>query len=218
MRISFRGSIVCSITRFASMVSVPSTIPRRSMTMRITSPMDSDGVIMRALRIGSEIVSNIVGSGICRGLSRSLTDPSFSFSLYTTPGLVEMMSRLNSRRRRSCTISMWSRPRNPQRKPKPRAKDDSWWNVKAESLRWSFSSPCSTFGNSSVDIGYIPQKTVGWMSWNPGSGSVAPRRDVVTVSPILISLGSFTVPTRYPTCPASSLSTGFFVGEKMPVS
>ena len=128
------------------------------------------------------------------------------------------MSSPNSRRRRSCTISMCRRPRNPQRKPNPRASDDSWWNVNAESFRCSFSSPCSTFGNSSVDIGYIPQNTVGCMSWNPGSGSVAPSRDVVTVSPILISLGSFTVPTRYPTCPAESCATGFFVGENMPVS
>ena len=42
----------------------------------------------------------------------------------------------------------------------------------------------------------MPQNTVGWMSWKPGSASSAPNFEVVTVSPILISLGSFTVPTR----------------------
>ena len=71
----------CSITRFASIVSVPSTTPRRSITMRITSPIDSDGVMMRALSIGSEMVSNADGSGICNGLSRSRSEPSFIFSL-----------------------------------------------------------------------------------------------------------------------------------------
>ena len=151
-------------------------------------------------------------------MSRSFSSPFLSFSLYTTPGAVEMMSRPNSRRRRSWTISMWSSPRNPQRNPNPSASELSWWKVNAESFKWSFSSPCSTFGNSSVDIGYIPQKTVGCMSWKPGRGSSEPSFVVVTVSPILISLGSFTVPTMYPTCPASSLSTGFLFGEKMPTS
>ena len=64
-----------------------------------------------------------------------------------------MMSSPNSRRSRSWTISMCSSPRNPHRKPKPSASELSWWKVKAASLRWSFSSPCSTFWNSSVDIG-----------------------------------------------------------------
>ena len=57
IRISFSGSMQCSITRFESIVSVPSTAPRRSITMRITSPMDSVGVMMRAFRIGSEMDS-----------------------------------------------------------------------------------------------------------------------------------------------------------------
>ena len=103
--------------------------------------MDSLGVMMRALRIGSEIDSNVLTSGIWIGLSRSFSVPSFILSLYTTPGVVEMMSRLNSRRKRSCTISMWSSPKNPQRKPKPNAMELSWWKEKAESLRCSFSRP-----------------------------------------------------------------------------
>ncbi len=58
---------------------------------------------------------------------------------YSTDGAEAMSSRLNSRSRRSWTISMWRRPRNPQRKPKPRAIDDSGSKVKLASLRWSFS-------------------------------------------------------------------------------
>ena len=49
--------------------------------MRITSPMDSLGVMMRALRIGSEIDSSVLTSGIWIGLSRSFSVPSFILSL-----------------------------------------------------------------------------------------------------------------------------------------
>ena len=54
---------------------------RRSRTMRITSPIASLGVMMRALMIGSEIDSYALGSGIWSGLSRSFTVPSFIFTL-----------------------------------------------------------------------------------------------------------------------------------------
>ena len=40
---------------------------------------------------------------------------------YSTLGTVVTRSRLNSRSRRSCTISMCSNPRKPQRNPKPSA-------------------------------------------------------------------------------------------------
>ena len=40
----------------------------------------------------------------------------------------------NSRSRRSCTISMWSNPRKPQRKPKPKANEDSGWKVSEASF------------------------------------------------------------------------------------
>ena len=36
--------------------------------------------------------------------------------------------------RRSWMISIWSRPRKPQRNPKPRATEDSAWKEKAASL------------------------------------------------------------------------------------
>src|ERR1017187_2103760 len=42
-----------------------------------------------------------------------------------------MRSILNSRSRRSCTISRCSSPRNPQRKPKPRATEFSGSKLKA---------------------------------------------------------------------------------------
>jgi hypothetical protein len=46
-------------------------------------------------------------------------------TLYTTDGAVVMRSRSYSRSSRSCTISMWSRPRNPTRKPSPSASEVS---------------------------------------------------------------------------------------------
>ncbi len=42
-----------------------------------------------------------------------------------TLGAVAIRSRLNSRSNRSRMISRWSRPRKPQRKPKPSAADVS---------------------------------------------------------------------------------------------
>ncbi len=50
-----------------------------------------------------------------------------------------MRSRSNSRSSRSWMISMWSMPRKPQRKPKPRAAEDSGSKDREASLSWSFS-------------------------------------------------------------------------------
>ena len=59
------------------------------------------------------------------GLSTSMTVPFVVCTRYSTDGAVAMRLRSNSRSRRSRTISMCSRPRKPQRKPKPRAPDVS---------------------------------------------------------------------------------------------
>ena len=54
-------------------------------------------------------------------------------------GAVVIRSRSNSRSSRSWTISMWSRPRKPQRKPKPSAAEVSGSKVNEASLSRSFS-------------------------------------------------------------------------------
>jgi hypothetical protein len=59
---------------------------------------------------------------------------------YTTPGAVAISARSNSRSSRACTMSACSRPRKPQRKPKPSASLVSGSKLKAASLRRSFSS------------------------------------------------------------------------------
>ena len=71
---------------------------------------------------GSSIVSMSPAGGMRAGLSTtSGAPPRRSVTRYSTDGAEAISSRLNSRSRRSWTISMWRRPRKPQRKPKPRA-------------------------------------------------------------------------------------------------
>ena len=57
-----------------------------------------------------------------------------------TLGSVVTRSRLNSRSRRSWMISMWSIPKKPHRKPKPRATELSGSKVRLASFSCSFSS------------------------------------------------------------------------------
>ena len=103
-------------------------------------PTYSAGVMIIAVMTGSSIFSMLPGSGSFAGLSISRTSPSVVVTRYNTPGAVVTRSMSNSRSSRSWTISMWSRPRNPQRKPKPSATDVSGSKKNAESLRRSFSS------------------------------------------------------------------------------
>ena len=70
---------------------------------------------------GSRISSTCVGSGSSLGESMRLIVPSVILISYVTVGAVCTISMLNSRSRRSWMISMCSRPRNPQRKPKLQA-------------------------------------------------------------------------------------------------
>src|SRR5262249_10715112 len=81
----------------------------------------SCGTKMVVSMIGSRISSIFDGSGSFAGFSIGVTDPSRSMTSYTTVGAVVTSDISYSRSSRSCTISMCSRPRNPQRKPQPSA-------------------------------------------------------------------------------------------------
>jgi hypothetical protein len=73
------------------------------------------------------------------GRSISIISP-FDFAiLYTTFGIVVIISTPNSRESRSCVISMCKSPKNPVRKPKPKTSDDSGIKFSEESLSASFS-------------------------------------------------------------------------------
>src|SRR5690349_23959821 len=68
-------------------------------------------------------------------------------------------------------ISMWSRPRKPQRKPNPSAADVSGSKWNDASLRRSFSSASRSSGYSLPSTGYSPAKTIDFISLKPGNGS-----------------------------------------------
>ena len=74
--------------------------------------------------IDKHIFNNFHG-GSSDGFDTTCSEPSVLVMWYSTDGAVEMSDRPNSRSSRSRTISMWSRPRKPQRKPKPSAPEVS---------------------------------------------------------------------------------------------
>ena len=88
-----------------------------------------------------------------------------------TEGAVAMRSRSNSRLRRSWMISRWSRPRKPQRKPKPSAAEVSISQVKLASLRRSLPIAARRSSNLAASTGKRPQNTTGWTSRKPGRAS-----------------------------------------------
>ena len=86
------------------------------------------------------MMSMLVGGGSSPGERTARTTPEVSVTRYSTFGVVASSSRSYSRSRRSRTMSMCSRPRNPQRKPKPSAWDVSGSQRSEASFSESFSS------------------------------------------------------------------------------
>ena len=111
---------------------------------------------------------------------------------------------------------MCSRPRNPQRKPKPKATELSGSKKNDESLSRSFSSASRNSVCSCASTVYSPAKTMGLISSNPGSGSIAGRSSSVIVSPILVSATFLRLAKRNPTSPARSSSTSTGLGVRTP--
>src|ERR1039457_4132013 len=161
--------------------------PRFSSSSFRIPPRYSSRVITVASMRGSSICLISQGSGHLVGLVTSMTSPTVLVTRYRTPGAVVMRSMSNSRSRRSCTISRCSRPRKPQRKPKPGATELSASKLKALSLSRSFSSASRSRPCSCDSIGYSPANTMGLISSNPGSGSAAGSSASTMVSPILAS-------------------------------
>ena len=95
--------------------------PRRLSQSRSKLPTNSAGVMMIASITGSSRSSMCCCDGSLLGLWISIVSPRVVVTRYDTPGAVVIRLRSNSRSNRSCTISMCSRPRNPQRNPKPNA-------------------------------------------------------------------------------------------------
>ena len=119
---SASGSSNVIRTRTGSRYSIVPKVPRRLVASSMSVPMYG-GVMMLDLdpRLGDGL--DVAGSrqaGRVVDGDRRLGRWSSS-TWYSTDGADAMRSRSNSRSRRSWMISMWSRPRKPQRKPKPSA-------------------------------------------------------------------------------------------------
>ena len=101
--------------------------PRRSWQSPITAPMPSCGTRIVARTNGSSMMSMLVGGGSSR---RRVARRGPRRSCRVHP-VLDVRGRSPAARGRTrargarCTISMCSRPRNPQRKPKPSACDVS---------------------------------------------------------------------------------------------
>ena len=101
-----------------------------------------------------------------------------------------MTFMLNSLSRRSCTISMCSIPKKPQRNPKPNAAELSGSKTSDASFNLSFSNEVLNSSKSSDSTGYIPAKTIGFTSSKPSIGAGAGFSTEVIVSPTFTSLAS----------------------------
>mmetsp|Transcript_6017 Transcript_6017/g.10333 ORF Transcript_6017/g.10333 Transcript_6017/m.10333 type:complete len:210 (-) Transcript_6017:1024-1653(-) len=167
---------------------------------------------------GSSTISVWTGLGRLAGLSMKTTSLLVLVTRYTTEGAVMISSRLYSRSSRSCTISMCSRPRKPQRKPKPMAEEDSVSKDKAASLSLSLSRASRRSGNWSAFVGNRPQNTIGFASSYPGSGSAAGALARVIVSPTRASSTDLMLAAMYPTSPACSSCTRICFGDSTPTS
>jgi len=124
----------------------------------------------------------------------------------------------NSRSRRSCTISMWSNPRKPQRKPKPKANEDSGWKVNDASFSCNFSKDARRSSKSSASIGYTPANTIGFTSSNPAIALSHGRAICVMVSPTFTSLEVLIPEIIYPTSPVRSSLRGTISIFNTPIS
>ena len=138
--------------------------PRRSWQSSITAPTCSRGQRIVARMYGSRISSIVARSGMSAGECTRISLPSVSVISYSTLGVVASSSRSYSRSSRSRTMSMWSSPRKPQRKPNPSAWLVSGSHERAASFSASFSSASRSSGNWSVSTGKSPQKTIGLTS------------------------------------------------------
>ncbi len=106
----------------------------------------------RARTYGSSTCPIRTRSGSLLGFSTSTLEPSVRTTRYFTLGTVVTSWSANSRSKRSCTISMWSSPRKPQRNPNPRAAEvsGSYWRLASLSLSLASASRSSSYWFESV--------------------------------------------------------------------
>ncbi|MNZ91586.1 hypothetical protein D3C78_1105750 [compost metagenome] len=113
-------------------------------------------------------------------------------------------------------ISRCSRPRKPQRKPKPRAADDSISKEKEASLRRSLPTAARRSSKSAASTGKRPQNTTGCAGLKPGRACAVGRLSSVMVSPTRVSATSLIEAVMKPISPGPRLSTLTIFGVSTP--
>ena len=126
-------------------------------------------------------------------------------------------SILYSRSMRSRITSRCSRPRNPQRNPKPKAADVSISELKEASFSASFSMASRKSSNSELSTGNSPQNTTGWLGLKPGNASSVPFFSCVIVSPTRVSRTCLIDAVIKPISPGPNASTCSIWGRKTPM-
>ncbi len=127
-----------------------------------------------------------------------------------------MRSRSYSRSKRSCTISMCSIPKKPQRKPKPKASELSGSKNKAESLICNFCNASRNGSKSLASIGKRPAYTCGLTFLKPGKVATSGVEARVIVSPTGAPKISLIPAITKPTSPASRISVSVCLGLNTP--
>src|SRR3989344_8751447 len=115
----------------------------------MTGLIAEEGIKITTLAHGSSIETISPKGGNLEGVYTVSFVPRLVLTTYEMVGVVTTSTRLNSRFKRSMTISRWRRPRNPQRKPRPSTPEDSSSNESEESESRSRSSDWRKRGRSS---------------------------------------------------------------------
>ena len=171
--------------------------------------------------MGSKMVSTLLVSGIFDGLSTFKSVPSDCCTWYTTVGAVVIKFIPYWRSKRSCTISICSKPKKPQRNPKPSACETSGSYKREASLSFNFSRDSRNWSYSLASTGYRPANTWDLTSLKPGNGTTAGVRPTcptacVTVSPTFAAFNSLMPAMMKPTWPALSSGRSTDLGLKTP--
>ena len=141
-------------------------MPRRSWHRLIRFPTYSAGVKHRGDddRLFNRLQLAFVGR---RRVVDRLTVPSEATALYSTVGAVVIRSRLYSRSRRSCTISM-QKAQEAERKPKPKA---SWSRFPGERcvVEVQLFQRFPQLVYRALSVGKMPAKTIGLTTLKPAA-------------------------------------------------
>ena len=115
----------------------------------MTGLIAEEGIKITTLAHGSSTAVISPKGGNLEGVYTVSREARLVVTMYEMVGVVTTSTRLNSRFKRSITISRCSRPKKPQRKPRPSTPEDSSSNESEESESRKRSSDWRKRGRSS---------------------------------------------------------------------